>query len=106
MKEYRSRETIKARRVEKPERLSTILGVMTARVGDYVARVEGGIQILSAEYFESHYAEVKGDSEFVPAGKTVEQVIEFLKANPEQVDRVKELESRGANRKGIAEYDS
>jgi len=105
MKEYRSRETIRARRVEKPERISTILGVMTARIGDYVALVPGGEQILSAEYFESHYSEIKGDSEFVPAGKTVEQVIEFLKENPDQVERVKELEKNGANRKGIAEYE-
>jgi hypothetical protein len=104
-KTYRSTEIIRAYRVEgESVRIPTVLGVMEARDGDYVALVEGGEQILSPDWFEANYSELRGDNEFHPDGKTVEQVVEFMKLNPDQVPRIIAEENAGAGRKGITGY--
>jgi len=62
-------------------------------------------RVMAGEDFDAEYDEIQGDAEFHPAGKTEDAVLEFLAANPDQVDRVKQEERDGASRKGILNYD-
>lgn len=105
VKEYRVKGIVKAEKVEKACTLVTENGPGWANEGDYlVYQDDGGVLVVDADTFESVYTVNTGDSEFHPAGNTVEEVISFLKANPDQVDRVKAEEATGANRKGIADF--
>lgn len=107
MKEYRVKATVQAEKVSETARVMTDTGVQEATEGDYLVYLNGGgCVVVQGDVFEDTYAEVKGDSEFHPAGKTVDAVVEFLRENPDQADRVKQEERDGGNRKGILEYES
>lgn len=103
-KEYRPRENVFAKQLEKDCRIVADNRPRNAKAGDYVVYAKDGAHLVDGKEFERLYREVEGDSEFHPAGNTVETVVEFLKANPDQVDRVKAEEKKGANRKGIVEF--
>jgi hypothetical protein len=106
VKEYRVKATVQAERVEENSRVMTNAGVQEVNSGDYMVYLNGGGTIIvQGDVFDEMYAEVKGDSEFHPAGNTVEQVLEFLADNPDQLDRVKQEERDGGNRKGILSYE-
>jgi hypothetical protein len=84
----------------------THAGAQDVNAGDYLVYLNGGgCVVVQGDVFDDIYAEVKGDSEFHPAGNTVEQVLEFLAENPDQADRVKQEERDGGNRKGILSYE-
>lgn len=105
IKDYRVSATIKAERVEKGGNVVTHLGPMYAGEGDYlVYQPDGSVTIWDKERFETHYSEVKGNDEFHPAGKTVDTVVEYMRENPDQVDRIIQEERDGSSRKGIVEY--
>lgn len=106
MKVYRVKGTISAERVEEASRVMTTSSVAWANEGDYLVH-DNGTVLVSKDEFERIYEEVsdEGDKEFHPAGKTVPQVLEFLDENPDQVERVKQDERDGGNRKGILEYE-
>jgi hypothetical protein len=106
MKEYRVKGYVLAEKIAESGNVNTPTGVRYAEAGDYLVYDASGSHIEPGAEFEDLYEEVKGDSEFHPAGKTVEDVIAFLKENPDQVNRVKEEEAKGAKRKGIAEYNT
>ena len=107
MKEYRVKATVRAERVEENSRVMTDTGVKDVAAGDYLVYLSGGGAIVvQGEDFENTYAEVKGDSEYHPAGNTVEAVVEFMRENPDQVERIKQEERDGGTRKGILEYES
>ena len=107
MKEYRVKATVHAERVEENSRVMTNAGVQEVNAGDYLVYLNGGgTVVVQGDVFDDTYAEIKGDSEFHPAGNTVETVLEFLKNNPDQIDRVKQEERDGGNRKGILSYES
>lgn len=106
MKEYRVKATVHAERVEENSRVMTHAGAQDVNAGDYLVYLNGGGTIVvQGDVFDDTYAEIQGDSEFHPAGNTVEQVLEFLADNPDQVDRVKQEERDGGNRKGILSYE-
>lgn len=105
MKEYRVKATVRAEKIEETSRVMTDTGVSEANAGDYLVYLNGGgCIVVQGSEFDDKYAEVKGDNEFHPAGNTVDAVVEFLKNNPDQIDRVKQEERDGGNRKGILEY--
>lgn len=107
--EFRPREILRAEKVEEYQRVVTINGVEEAKPGQWLAYVDGGIQILSGAYLEEEYElvpeSVSESRKFVPAGKTVDEVLEFFREYPEEVERVKQLERDGGSRKGILEYE-
>lgn len=105
MKEYRPRGTIRAERIETNKRVGTRNGLVTALAGDYLVYHAAGVSVVNGKVFENEYVEVQGDFNFHAKGNTVEQVVEFLKNNPDQVDRVIREEKAGANRRGIVEYE-
>lgn len=104
VKEYRARDNIRAKRIDKDCRVVADNRPRNVKAGDYLVYDAKGAHLVDGKEFEKLYREVEGDSEFHPAGNTVENVVEFLKANPDQVDRVKAEEKKGANRKGIVEF--
>jgi hypothetical protein len=106
--EYRKREYVKALKLTESDYVFTTNGKEFGREGDYLMQTEDGTYLVSGEWFDEQYEpvpeEVTEARKFVPAGKTVEQVIEFLRENPEEIERVKQLERDGGSRKGILEY--
>lgn len=110
VQEYRWSEILRAEIVEEDSRVNTLAGVEWAKAGDYLVHIDGGVKIATAEYWERMTEPVtEKESEarkFSPAGKSVETVVEFMKENPDEVDRVKAEEKSGGNRKGITEFRS
>jgi len=104
-KEYRSKKRVIAEKVEESGQVMTSNGPGFAFAGDYLVHEVTGTRVVAGEDFDAEYDEIQGDAEFHPAGKTVDAVLEFLAANPDQVDRVKQEERDGASRKGILNYD-
>jgi hypothetical protein len=107
--EYRHRQTVSARRLEEDETVFTKNGAEYGREGQYLVHVPNdGVYLVGGEYFEEHYElipeSVSEARKFTPEGKTVEQVLEFMREHPEEIDRVKKLEAKGVGRKGIMEY--
>lgn len=105
MKEYRLKGTIQAEKVPENTRMVTVHGPVDIEAGDYLIYTHEGVKVVNGKLFENEYSEVKGDSEFKPAGKLVDVVVEFMRENPDQVERIKQEERDGANRKGILEYE-
>lgn len=107
--EFRPREILRAERVEEFARVVTINGVEEAKPGEWLAYVPGGVQILANSYMEREYElvpeSVSESRKFTPGGKTVDEVLEFFREYPEEVERVKQLERDGGSRKGILEYE-
>lgn len=108
VQEYRARGTIRAEKVEEDTRIVTVHGVENVKAGDYLVYQSGGVSVMSGAAFEKEYVvleeSVSEARKFTPAGKTVEVVLEFLKANPDEIERVRELEEDGASRKKILDY--
>jgi len=104
MKEYRVKRNVFAEKVEESGRVNTPTGLQWAEAGDYLVHDDNGSHLEPGVEFEDVYVEIQGDSEFHPAGNTVERVVEFLKENPDQAERIQAEELNGAKRKGIADY--
>lgn len=107
--EYQSKRRLLAEKLETPERVNATNGVSWANAGDYVIYTGTGAFIIPGAEFEAEYElipeSVSEARKYSPVGKTVPEVIEFLKENPAEVERVKEIESRNGERKGILEYE-
>ena len=110
VKEYRYSEILRAELVETDARINTINGVEWVKAGDYLVHVENGVQIVSAEYWERVTVPVTQEESdarrYSPRGKQVDDVVKFLKENPDEVERVKAEEAEGGKRKGILEFRS
>lgn len=108
--EYRARNTVRAEQLEEGGNHVTANGVSYIPAGDYLVHIPGyGTRRVEKDAFESEYvvitdaeAEVRA---YVPEGQTVEKVLEFLRDNPDEVERIKALESVAGKRKGILEYE-
>jgi hypothetical protein len=103
VKEYRVKRTIKARRLNAGV-TGTSNGPVTVCDGDYEVYIDNRTFVMSKDVFEDTYEENEGDNEYSPEGHTVEQVIEFMKENPDQINRVKQIEKQHGERKTIMEY--
>lgn len=105
--EYRLRNFIRAEKLETNQRVMTTNGAVNAKAGDYL--VYGvNVCVVNGAEFENEYSlveeSVSESRKFSPVGKTVEDVLKFLREYPDEVDRVKEIEKAGASRKSILEY--
>jgi hypothetical protein len=109
IKEYRSRDYVRAERIETSETVFLTSGVMFGHEGDYLVHREDGVYYADGAAFEALYEpvpeEVSEARKFTPDGKTVEEVVRFFAEYPDEIDRVKELEAKGGSRKGIMEYE-
>ena len=105
-KVYRRSGTVKAEQVSVTGPVSTGNGLGFANEGDYLVYGDQGTYVVTCGDFEDNWTEVKGDPEYSPAGKTVDQVIDFMRENPDQVDRIKSEEKSGGQRKGILNFAS
>jgi hypothetical protein len=105
LKQYRDKNTVYAICLVNGGAIGLSSGLGFAGVGDYVIHENGTTRLIEKEDFESRYVELEGDSEYSPVGKLVDDVVVFMKENPDQVDRIKELELAGAERKGIMNYE-
>lgn len=108
--EFRARETVKAIRLTEDGYVFTKNGKEFGRVGDYLQDVPNdGVFLVSGEWFDENYEPipeaVTEARKFSPTGKTIPEVLEFLKENPDEIERVKQLERDGGSRKGILEYE-
>lgn len=103
--EYRKRARVVAEKVAESGPVSTANGAGYALEGDYLVYAITGVIVVNGAEFEREYEEIQGDNDFHPAGKTVEVVLNFLREYPDEIDRVKEEEKSGAERKGILEYE-
>lgn len=109
VQEYRHREFVRAEKLEGNGTTFTGNGVVEYHEGDYLVYGEKGTVLVKGSVFEREFVlleeSVREARQFTPAGKTVEAVLEFLKENPDEVSRVKELEASGGKRRGILEYE-
>lgn len=105
---YRSLEIVEAEKVEKRRKVVTVNGAEYVNPGEYLVRVPNGVQIVSGKYFESRYSlaeeSISESRRFTPVGKTVDEVLEFFKEFPDEIERVKDLERNNGARKGILNY--
>lgn len=112
VKRYRSRVTVDAELVEEAGSIATSIGVMSANVGDYLVYKTGiGTVLVDGDNFREQFEEMSAEhsegnsEEFSPVGKTVEEVVAYMSANPNDVTRVKMIEDDSPNpRKGIMGY--
>lgn len=108
--QYRSRHAVTALKLEESEYVFTTRGKEFGNVGDYLLKsTEGYVTLVDQESFDNMYEPVPNEvteaRKFSPTGKTIPEVLEFLKGNPDEIDRVKQLERDGGSRKGILEYE-
>lgn len=73
--EYKSHQTVQARKVEEAEQVVTANGSMNAAGGDYVVRDDSGtVRVMTADEFESMWSSdgkpPKDDSESVTESET------------------------------------
>lgn len=102
---YVSRRRVMAEKLTEGEYVNSSAGRRWANSGDYVVYTGEGAFIVPGAEFEREYELIPSDvSKYDPAGKTVPEVIEFMRENPREVERIKELESIGGARKGILDY--
>lgn len=108
--EYRARESVRALKLTESDYVFTKNGKEFAREGDYLMEIpDDGVFLVSGEWFDEKYEPipeaVSEARKFTPTGKTIPEVLEFLKENPDEIERVKQLERDGGSRKGILEYE-
>lgn len=107
--EYQSKRRIMAEKLESAERVNSSNGPRWANAGDYVIYSGQGAFIIPGAEFEAEYEvipeSVSEARRYTPDGKTVPEVLEFFRDNPSEIDRVKGLEAKSGNRKGILEYE-
>lgn len=107
--EYMSTRRVLAEKLDEGEYVNATSGRIWGNAGDYVTYTADGAYVVPGDEFEREYKPIPEDvseaRKFIPAGKTVEQVVEFLKENPDEIERVKQLERDGGSRKGILEYE-
>lgn len=111
VRQYRNVLTIGAEKVEESGMFSTYDGVRFIPEGDYIVHVPGfGTKHVEAHEFDATYELVPDEEilaqQFTPQGKTVDYVVAFMRDNPQEVDRIKALESAGGKRKAILNYAS
>lgn len=108
VRNYKLREFVKAEKLSKNGDVYTSKGREYAKAGDYLVYNNLGTFIVRGTFFEEQYVAVEQDESdartFTPAGKTVNEVREFMDNNPDECVRVRSLELKGAGRKGITEY--
>lgn len=109
VQEYRVRDYVRAERIPEDGTVFLSSGAVHGREGDYLVHREDGVYYADAESFEAVYElvpeSVSAARKYSPDGKTVEEVIQFFRENPDEVDRVKRLEAAGSSRKGILDYE-
>lgn len=103
-KEYRNKYRVLAEEVEKTGTVMTSAGPGFAYKGDFLC-YGAHTFVMPREAFLEQYEEIKGDNEFHPGGKTVDEVVAFLAENPDEIDRIKQEERDGGSRKGILSYE-
>lgn len=107
--EYQSKRRIMAEKLEKAEKVNSSSGPRWANAGDYAVYTGQGAFIIPGAEFEAEYEvipeSVSEARRYTPDGKTVPEVLEFFRDNPGEIDRVKGLEAKSGNRKGILEYE-
>jgi hypothetical protein len=108
--EFRSRHYVKALKLTETENVFTTSGKEFAEAGDYLLKTADNlVYLVKEDAFDDMYELVpEGVSEarkFTAEGRTVEEVLNFFKSNPDEVSRVKALEAEGASRKGILDYE-
>lgn len=105
VRDYKLREYVRAERVNETGWVNTRNGREFARHGSYLVYGNNGVRLVRGEAFEREYVEVDiAVAEFNPAGKSVGEVVDFMRLNPDEIERVKDAERKGGNRKGILEY--
>ena len=109
IQEYQSKRRVMAVQLDNAERINTANGPRSANDGDYVVYTGNGVVIMTEPEFEAEYElipeSVSEARRYTPDGKTVPEVLEFFRDNPSEIHRVKELEAKSGNRKGILEYE-
>lgn len=108
VQEYRLKNHVIAERIPEGGEVFTVRGKEFANEGDYLVHSLGAT-LIPGSVFDAQY-EVVPDSivqarKFNPDGKTVDEVLNFFRENPDEIERVKELERGGGNRKGITDYE-
>lgn len=102
--EYRPKGTIWAEKIAEDARIVTVLGPLDVSKGDYLIHTHEGVRVVNGVVFENEYVALETKPEFHPAGKTVEEVVSYLRDNPDEVERIVQEERDGASRKGILDY--
>lgn len=100
-REYKLRENVVAKRVEKTGNVGTHSGLYYAHKGDYIILENGRTYLQKGSEFDKKYMECEGDTEFHPAGRKLDEVIAHMTEFPDDVERIKSEESKGGKRKGI-----
>lgn len=107
LSEYRPRGIVFAEKVDNDSRIVTVLGPIDVSAGDYLIHTHEGVRVVNGKLFENEYEKVSDNSEpeeFHPAGKSVDVVTEYMRNNPNEVDRIIQEERDGASRKRITEF--
>lgn len=104
--EYRPKGTIWAEKIEETARIVTVLGPLDVTAGDYLIHTHEGVRVVNSVVFENEYEAVPEKEVFHPAGSNVDEVVEYMRENPDEVARIIQEERDGASRKGITEYES
>lgn len=109
VREYKKRDFIRAEKVVESGRVVVGNGPTQVRAGDYLVYGSGATKVVKGSEFEKEYILVEDEESeargYSPAGKSVEEVVNFLKENPDEINRVKQLEKKGGSRKGILSYE-
>lgn len=108
--DYRSRHAVKALKLTETENVFTTSGKEFAEAGDYLLKsADGLVYLVKEDAFDDMYElvpeAVTAARAFTPDGKTIPEVVEFFKDNPDEIERVKQLERDSGSRKGILEYE-
>lgn len=107
--EYRHRDYVKAERLENDGNVYLSGGKSFGKAGDYLVYEANGTRLVKGAEFEREFVVVEESisesRKFSPLGKTVDEVLEFLREFPDEIDRVKQEERDGGSRKGILDYE-
>lgn len=104
IRSYRLRENVRAERVTEAGWTNTRNGREFAHYGTYKVYGNNGLRLVRREAFEGEYEPVDTVAEFNPDNYSVLEVVNFLKLNPDEIERVKAFENRGKQRKTILDY--
>lgn len=109
VRDYKKRDYVRAELIETDSQVGTRDGMRGAKAGDYLVYESAGTRVVKGSVFNAEFVLVESEEsearQFSPGGKSVEEVLEFLKENPDEVERVKQLERDGGSRKGILNYE-